>query len=103
MRHPQPGTRFSLKPLEGNLLLMEQMRYIDEIKERPEVKDTAGAKITQQEISLAIKLIEQLTEKFEPEKFKDTYVRELKNSQKQRLQERRLQHRARKNLLQLKT
>src|SRR5215831_5960708 len=29
---------FSLKPLEGNLLLMEQMRYVDEIKERPEVK-----------------------------------------------------------------
>jgi DNA end-binding protein Ku len=69
---------FSLKPLEGNLILMEQMRYVDEIKERPEVKDTAGAKITQQEISLAVKLIEQLTEKFEPEKFKDTYIRELK-------------------------
>jgi DNA end-binding protein Ku len=69
---------FSLKPLEGNLLLMEQMRYVDEIKERPEVKDTAGAKITQQEVSLAVKLIEQLTEKFEPEKFKDTYIRELK-------------------------
>ena len=69
---------FSLKPMEGDVLLMEQLRYVDEIKEKPEIKDTASTKITAQEISLAVKLIEQLTEKFEPEKFKDTYVRELK-------------------------
>ena len=36
---------FTLKPLEGGLLLMEQLRYVDEIKERPEVKDTASAKM----------------------------------------------------------
>jgi len=69
---------FSIKPLQNQVLLLEQMRYADEIKEIPEIKETATAKVTAAEISLAVKLIEQLTEKFQPEKFKDTYIRELK-------------------------
>src|SRR5215217_2196420 len=53
---------FSLKPLEGQVLLLEQMRYADEIKELPDIKETAHAKITPAEINLAVKLIDQLTE-----------------------------------------
>jgi len=69
---------FSLKPLEGQVLLLEQLRYADEIKELPGIKETAHTKITPAEINLAVKLIDQLTEKFEPAKFKDTYIRALK-------------------------
>jgi DNA end-binding protein Ku len=69
---------FSLKPLEGQVLLFEQLRYADEIREIPEIKETAHTKITPAEINLAVKLIDQLTEKFEPAKFKDTYIKELK-------------------------
>ena len=69
---------FSLKPLEGQVLLLEQLRYADEIKELPDIKETAHTKITPAEISLAVKLIDQLTEKFEPGKFKDNYIKELK-------------------------
>lgn len=64
---------FSIKPLGEEILLLEQLRYADQINELPEIKGTK-AKITPQEINLALKLIDQLTEKFKPESFKDTYT-----------------------------
>jgi DNA end-binding protein Ku len=68
---------FSIKPMAGQVLVLEQLRYADQINAIPEMKDST-AKITQQEITLALKLIEQLTEKFKPEAFKDTYVETMK-------------------------
>jgi DNA end-binding protein Ku len=71
---------FSIKPLQDEVLLLEQLRYKDQINEIPDMKDIkiSTAKVTQQEITLALKLIEQLTEKFKPEAFKDTYVETMK-------------------------
>ena len=66
----------ALKVHEG-VLLLNQMRYHEEIREVPEVEAKAE-KIAPRELQLAVKLIDQLTEKFEPQAFKDTYVRELK-------------------------
>ena len=66
----------ALKVRDG-VLLLNQMRYHEEIREVPEVESKAE-KITAKELQLAVKLIEQLTEKFDPEAFKDTYVSELK-------------------------
>ena len=65
----------ALKVHEG-ILLLNQMRYQDEIREVPEAG--AAEKISPKELQLAVKLIDQLTEKFDPEAFKDTYVTELK-------------------------
>ena len=53
------------------------MRYHEEIREVSEPVKKAG-KITTKEVDLAVKLIHQLTEKFQPTAFKDTYVAELK-------------------------
>lgn len=61
----------------NDVLLLNQMRYQEEIREVPEV-EIKNQKITEKELQLAIKLIEQLTEKFDPSAFKDTYVAELK-------------------------
>lgn len=61
-----------------NILLLNQLRYQEEIKEIPEVAEPKKEKITEKEIGLAVKLIEQLTEKFNPAAFKDTYTSELK-------------------------
>ncbi len=60
----------------NNVLLLNQMRYQGEIREMPEVggKDQ---KISPKEVALAKKLIEQLSEDFDPAAFKDTYVDEL--------------------------
>lgn len=68
---------FSIKPMAGEVMVLEQLRYADQINAIPEMKHPA-VKVTQQEISLALKLIDQLTEKFKPEEFKDTYVETMK-------------------------
>jgi DNA end-binding protein Ku len=68
---------FTIKPLSGEILLLEQLRYADQVNEMPDVK-ISNVKITPQEINLALKLIDQLTEKFKPEAFKDTYTNTMK-------------------------
>jgi DNA end-binding protein Ku len=65
-----------LKNHDG-VLLLNQLRYHEEVRELPEVK-TGGERITPKEIQLATKLINQLTESFNPAAFKDTYIAELK-------------------------
>jgi len=67
----------ALKSYNG-VLLLNQMRYVDEIREAPEVEKSKGERISPKEVQLATKLIEQLTDKFKPEEFKDTYIAELK-------------------------
>jgi DNA end-binding protein Ku len=67
----------AIKPYNG-VLLINQMRYAEEIREVPEVEKPKAEKISAKEVQLAVKLIEQLTEKFNPESFKDTYVEQLK-------------------------
>jgi len=67
----------ALKSYNG-VLLLNQMRYQEEIREVPEVEGTKSERVSSKELQLATKLIEQLTEKFNPEAFKDTYVSELK-------------------------
>jgi len=66
----------ALKAYNG-VLLLNQMRYQEEIREIPEV-EKSKAKVSPKEIQLATKLIHQLTEEFNPAAFKDTYVNELK-------------------------
>jgi DNA end-binding protein Ku len=65
----------ALKSYNG-VLLLNQMRYADEIREAPEVGKSE--RVSPKEIQLATKLIQQLTDKFKPEDFKDTYIAELK-------------------------
>jgi DNA end-binding protein Ku len=65
-----------LKNHDG-VLLLNQLRYHEEIREVPEV-NTGSERITPKEIQLATKLINQLTESFNPAAFKDTYIAELK-------------------------
>ena len=61
----------------GDILLLNQMRYQDEIKELPEVEAGKSGRISPKEVQLAVKLIEQLSDKFDPAAFKDTYLEEL--------------------------
>ncbi len=67
----------ALKSYNG-ILLLNQMRYHEEIREIPEVSKTKGEKLTAKEVQLAVKLIHQLTEPLKAESFKDTYVAALK-------------------------
>jgi DNA end-binding protein Ku len=65
----------ALKNQDG-VLLLNQLRYHEEVKDIPDVK--TSERITPKEIQLATKLINQLTETFDPAAFKDTYISELK-------------------------
>jgi len=65
----------ALKAYDG-VLLLDQMRYHEEIREAPE--KPKAEKVSPKEVDLAVKLIHQLTEKFDPTAFKDTYVAALK-------------------------
>ena len=66
----------ALKPYEGALLL-NQMRYHDEIRDVP-AEAATKERLRDKELDLAVKLVNQLTEKFDPAAFKDTYITELK-------------------------
>jgi len=67
----------ALKAYQG-VLLLNQMRYQEEIREVPDVDKGKGEKLTAKEVQLAVKLIHQLTEPFKAEDFKDTYIAALK-------------------------
>jgi DNA end-binding protein Ku len=62
----------------GNTIMLMQMRYRDELREPDEVNVPGKEKQSDKEMRLALSLIDTLTEPFKPERFKDTYVEELK-------------------------
>lgn len=66
----------ALKVVDG-VLVLNQLRYASEVRSTEEL-NIPEEKLSPKEIDLAMKLIDQLTEKFEPRAYKDTYVEELK-------------------------
>ena len=63
-------------PAESSLTLLT-LRFPDEIL--PVGKETAAAKVTSAELTMAKQLIEQMSGKFVPSHFKDTYHSDLKH------------------------
>ncbi len=66
-----------IKPHE-HLLVLDQLRYNAEIKKPAQLHIPESAKISKQEVAMALKLIEQLSTHFHPEEYHDTYTEELK-------------------------
>ncbi|HBA87300.1 MAG TPA: Ku protein [Geobacter sp.] len=66
-----------VKPLD-NLLVLNQIRYHEEVREAGELKLPGNENVREQEVALALSLIDQLTAKFDPAKYKDQYVDDLK-------------------------
>jgi DNA end-binding protein Ku len=66
-----------LKP-HNQVLVLNQLRYESEINKPSQLHIPESAKMTKQEVSMALKLIEQLTTHFQPEEYHDTYTEELK-------------------------
>lgn len=67
----------AVKP-SGNVLVLQQMRFDEEIRPTEELNLPDSSKAGKKEIDIALALIEQLTENFKPSDFKDTYTDELK-------------------------
>lgn len=61
----------------GNVIVLEQLRYNDEVR-KPIGLDLPAAKSTnKQELEMALSLIDQLTKSFDPSDFKDSYRKDL--------------------------
>jgi len=71
------GSLGVLKPLD-DLLILNQIRFKEEVREPAELKLPKSESLREQEIELALTLIDQLTMKFDPGKYKDSYVDDLK-------------------------
>ena len=67
----------ALRPYDG-LLLLETMYYADEVR-NPQAfdGDLGTAKLQKAEVEMAKSLVENLSEPFKPEKYDDTYRKEL--------------------------
>ncbi|WP_243373653.1 Ku protein [Geotalea sp. SG265] len=66
-----------VKPLD-DVLVLNQMRYQEEVRSHAELKVPQAENIRQQEIDLALMLIERYTTTFDPAKYKDSYIDDLR-------------------------
>jgi DNA end-binding protein Ku len=62
----------------GDALVIMQMRYQDELRDPEEINVPSRGEYADKEMSLALSLIDNLTEPFKAQSYKDTYVEELK-------------------------
>jgi DNA end-binding protein Ku len=61
-----------------NVIVFNQIRYFDEVRDTGEIKVPAASQVNKKEIEMAVSLVKQLSSKFNPKAYKDTYVDELK-------------------------
>jgi DNA end-binding protein Ku len=61
---------------QDELLILNTLRYADELKDPAEL-DIPRAKITPKELDMAKRLIDDMADKWEPKKYKDTYRDDL--------------------------
>ena len=66
-----------VRPYNDNVLVMNKLRFPQEIRDVTELKVPAKKEPKPAELKMAISLIEQLSDQFKPEEFKDTYAEKL--------------------------
>lgn len=66
-----------IKASDGGALVLNQIRYYDEVRD-PKDLNLPNDKVNPKEVEMAMKLVDQLTEEFHPENFKDHYVEKIK-------------------------
>jgi DNA end-binding protein Ku len=73
--------------VEDDAILLIQIRFDQDLRDPAETKIPNDIKIEKKELDMALTIIDQLTEKFEPEKYKDTYKEEMLKLIKKKLAE----------------
>jgi DNA end-binding protein Ku len=63
--------------VQDDAILLIQIRFNQDLRNPSEAKIPTDIKIEKKELDMALTIIDQLTDKFEPEKYKDTYKDEL--------------------------
>jgi DNA end-binding protein Ku len=62
---------------QDDALVLNQLRFADELRSPTELKLPTTQKVDAKELKMALSLIEQITEPFDPQQYKDTYTEEL--------------------------
>lgn len=73
--------------VEDDVILLIQIRFDQDLRDPKEAKIPGSITIQKKELDMAMTIIDQMTEKFEPEKYKDTYKDELMKVIKKKLAE----------------
>jgi DNA end-binding protein Ku len=68
----------ALLKAEGDVIVLNQMRFATEIRKPDELNLPGHAGVTDKELDMAIKLVDQLSEEWKPEQYTDTYIEDLK-------------------------
>lgn len=68
--------RLGVVKAEGGLLILDQIRFAEDLQPQDEIEIPRKI-LDKREIDLALQLIDQLTVKFDPKKYKDTYAEEV--------------------------
>lgn len=64
--------------VEGDILMLNQLRFHDEIVEPGRIWVPGEVKVTERELRLAMLLIDELTRSFDPKRYHDEYTEELR-------------------------
>jgi DNA end-binding protein Ku len=74
-----------LKP-EGDVLILNQIRYQSEVRETEGLNLPGGEAVKENELDLALSLVNQLTQPFQPDQYQDTFTAEIKRIIEQKAQ-----------------
>jgi len=66
-----------LKPYD-KIIVLNQMRFASEIRSIEDLKVPKKAEVSKKDLAISLKLVEQLSEDFNPENYHDTYLETLK-------------------------
>jgi len=73
-----------LKPYQ-KIILLNQMRFASEIRSTDELKLPKKTEVAKKDLEISLKLVNQLTEKFDPKLYHDTYIESLQKILKSKL------------------
>jgi DNA end-binding protein Ku len=79
-----------IKP-EEKVIVLNQMRYAAEIRKPDELDLPGQENLGERELDMAIKLVDQLTEPWEPEQYRDTYIDTLREIIQQKAEGKQLE------------
>jgi len=65
-----------IKP-EGQVIVLNQMRYVSEIRPPDELTLPGMGEVSDKELDLAVNLIATLSGEWQPEQYRDTYTEDL--------------------------
>lgn len=67
----------ALLKAEGDMIVLNNMRYASEIRKPDGMSLPGKDEVQERELDMAVKLIDQLTEPFKPDEYRDTYTEAL--------------------------